>query len=281
MKYCIVSLCLFYFSAQAHPGVGIVMDTKGNVYYTDLKHVWKIDVSGRKHIVVENVHTHELAIDDQNNLYGEHLWYEGERTNKWGHYVWTYHPESGFLKIVQPTEGFRSHYSFVRDQDGNMYWANRETNCQQITRRDKQGHEHSYSNQCLHNIRQMTSTANGIIFAIDRDNLKKIEPNGKVTILALQLPEKSWSSFFVEDPHQLMGLSVDDDQNVYIAAYGNKKVKKVTPFGEVTTVAETNMMWSPTGVLAAPTGELWVLESTITNEVRVERFKKNGERVVY
>ena len=60
----------------SHPGVGIVMDSKGDVYFTDLKHVWKLAPDGKKNIVVSNVHTHELWIDANDNLYGEHLWYE-------------------------------------------------------------------------------------------------------------------------------------------------------------------------------------------------------------
>ncbi|MEK6565879.1 MAG: hypothetical protein AABZ41_04135, partial [Bacteroidota bacterium] len=61
------------------------MDSQGNVYYTDLKHVWKLTPDGTKSIAIRNVHTHELYIDPQDNLYGEHLWYEGDATKKWGH----------------------------------------------------------------------------------------------------------------------------------------------------------------------------------------------------
>ena len=154
MKYYLITLCWFCFAAHAHPGVGIVMDSKGNVYYTDLKQVWKIDTKGLKEVVVNNVHTHELAIDENDNLYGEHLWYEGEQVNTWGHYVWKYHPASGFQKVIKDTEGFLAHYSFVRDGMGNMYWANREQACQQISRRTIDGHEHTYGNSCRHERRR-------------------------------------------------------------------------------------------------------------------------------
>ena len=78
-------LLLFYFftinSLKAHPGIGIVMDNEGNVYYTDLTHVWKIPKEGKLTIAVENVHTHELYLDSNGNLYGEHEWYNGEATD--------------------------------------------------------------------------------------------------------------------------------------------------------------------------------------------------------
>ena len=39
------TLTLFFLLswASAHPSVSILMDSKGNVYYSDLKQVWKID----------------------------------------------------------------------------------------------------------------------------------------------------------------------------------------------------------------------------------------------
>jgi len=96
---------LFLVSAAplaAHPGVGIVMDRRGNVFYTDLKQVWKITPDGRKTVAVPEVHSHELCLDERGNLYGEHLWYEGEATNKWGHRVW----RLGTDGALAPMHGF-------------------------------------------------------------------------------------------------------------------------------------------------------------------------------
>ena len=115
-------------TAFAHRGVGIVMDSRGNVFYTDLKHVWKIAPDGQKSIAVRNVHTHELYIDAENNLYGEHLWYEGETIDKWGHRVWCLKADGTLVEVIRGREGFREDYQdafFVRDAAGNMYWADR------------------------------------------------------------------------------------------------------------------------------------------------------------
>jgi hypothetical protein len=112
-------------TAEAHPGVGIVMDSRGNVFYTDLSHVWKIAPGGAKSIAVRDVHTHELYIDREGNLYGEHLWYEGDRTKKWGHRVWKLAVDGRLSDVIPAREGFLQNYSFVRDGRGNMYWAER------------------------------------------------------------------------------------------------------------------------------------------------------------
>jgi hypothetical protein len=42
---------------------------------------------GQREGAVCIVHTHELHIDSEGNLFGERLWYEDDRTGKWGYYV--------------------------------------------------------------------------------------------------------------------------------------------------------------------------------------------------
>src|SRR5205823_3445674 len=71
-------------------------------------------------------HTHELYLDPAGNLYGEHLWYEGEAINKWDYYVWRRSPDGRVQTIYGPKREFRTDYSLVRDAAGNHYWADRE-----------------------------------------------------------------------------------------------------------------------------------------------------------
>src|SRR5690606_18864547 len=104
--FCTIGFLLIAVCVIAHPGVGIVMDSNGNVFYTDLKQVWQIDPKGKKSVVVRNVHTHELYMDEQDDLYGEHLWYNGEKLDTWGHYVWKEAVDVKFEKIIPDREGF-------------------------------------------------------------------------------------------------------------------------------------------------------------------------------
>lgn len=125
----ITALLLAAAPAGAHPSVSVAMDSRSNIYYSDLKQVWKIAPDGKKSVAVPNVHTHELYVDAEDNLYGEHLWYEGEATDEWGHYVWRLAADGKLTRIIPPRQGFRDDYrdfSFVRDRAGNMYWALRE-----------------------------------------------------------------------------------------------------------------------------------------------------------
>jgi hypothetical protein len=53
-----------------------VYDGKNTIYYSDLNHIWKLDTNtGLAIIYKENIHSHQLFLDKQGNLYGEHYWY--------------------------------------------------------------------------------------------------------------------------------------------------------------------------------------------------------------
>jgi hypothetical protein len=124
MKYLVFFSCLLLFKPVlgAHPSVSIVQDSKGNLFYSDLSNVWMMKPDGNKSIAVASVHTHELYIDKNDRLFGEHLWYNGEKLNTWWHYIWKRNPDGTIVKVKDSTAGFNELYSFVRDHAGSMYW---------------------------------------------------------------------------------------------------------------------------------------------------------------
>jgi hypothetical protein len=277
----LVGLLSVTFCTLAHPGVGIVMDSKGNVYYTDLAQVWKIEPSGKKTSVVKNVHTHELYLDTNDNLFGEHLWYEGEKTDKWGYYVWELTSTGALKKIIPNTEGFLTNYSFVRDKLGRMYWAKRDSPCQKITRKNGDGTLTVLGDSCMGNVRWITCTPDGVVYAVDLHDLKRIDPNGHVATIAVNLTDPKFSQLLVNEQHYLSGVTYDDSKNVYISDFSGREVKKVTPDGAVSIAARTKIPWSPAATLLSPNGDFWMLEYSITNDVRVEKITTDGKRVVF
>lgn len=269
--------------SMAHPGVGIVIDSKGTIYYTDLKHVWKIPAKGKKSLAVSNVHTHELYLDEKDNLYGEHLWYNGEQKNTWGHYVWKLSASGKFEKIIPDADGFLHHYSFVRDASGGMYWPDRGSTCQKIIRIDKDGRRTGFGTGCLTNIRWMTVSPQGTLYFLDQFDVKKTDPSGRTITLASQIQESNANLFTRLQPHSqhhVMGMALDKKGQVYIAIAGGNQIKKITPDGTVSVVARTKNPWSPSGVLVTDKGDLYILEYTVGDvfDARVEKISASGIR---
>lgn len=269
-------------SVAAHPGVGIFMDGKGNVYYTDLRQVWKISPDGARSVAVPNVHTHELYVDPGGNLYGEHLWYEGEATDKWGHRVWRLGADGTLVDVIPARRGFRDDYEdfhFVHDAKGNAYWVDRGDPAI-IRRRSPEGIMTQVARASFQDIRWMTAAADGTVYLVDLYDLVRVTPDGAARTVARDLADRIWSKLFFRDRHALMGLWTDAQGSVYVANFSGRVVKRVGPDGAVEVVAESPLPWSPTGGLVAPDGALWILEYS-GGAARVRRIGKDGRDAVF
>lgn len=278
MRSPIVILAAFVFwtvIAHAHPGVGIVVARDGSVFYTDLAQVWRIPPGGRPVVAVPNVHTHELFLDDDGSLFGEHLWYEGEAVDKWGHRVWQRKPDGSIATVIPATEGFLTNYSFVRDAAGTMYWAERGATTV-IMKREKNAQPELHARGDFKNVRWMTASRDGVVYLLDDGDLKRVLRDGRVETVSKNLRETNALQSDASEQHALMGLWLDPQGNVYVAVWGARLVKKVTPSGQVTVFARSEAPWSPTGGTFAPNGDLWLLEGTIKNEVRARRVPRGS-----
>jgi hypothetical protein len=254
-------------SAAAHPGIGIVFDSRGNLFYTDLKQVWRVDAAGRKSVAVPNVHTHELYLDASDNLYGEHLWYNGERLNTWGWRVWRRSPDGKVSDVVPAHAGFNDTYSFVRDGAGNMYFAVREKG--EIRKRTPQGQIVTIVRGHFRDIRWMTATRSGTVYLVDTVDLIEIRPDGEMRTLARNLSPLVHDA--ASERHRVMGVWVGPNGDVYVADYAERMVKRVSPRGGVSVVTRSPWPWSPTGGTFDRQGHLWLLEDNLILGVRVRR----------
>jgi sugar lactone lactonase YvrE len=256
-------LALFATSLHAHPSVSVVIDSRGYVYYSDLEQVWRVAPNGDRTIAVPNVHTHELYLDPNDNLYGEHLWYNGERLNTWGSRVWRRSPDGRMVDVVPAHAGFNDKYGFVRDRAGNMYVADR-TN-KTILRCAQRCAD--FAKYPFRDIRWMTVTPDGVVYLIDTVDLLRIDA-GKVTTLARNLSVNSAIRPWAGDRHKLMGLWTDRAGMVYVADYSQGEVKRIDARGKVTTFTKSPYPWAPTGGAFAVNGDLWLLE-----------YRMNGARL--
>lgn len=280
LKTIIFSLLISY-GAWAHPGTGIVEDSKGNIFYTDLARVWKIDLNGIKTVVVPNVHTHELYMDANDNLMGEHLWYNGEVKNTWGYFVWLYSAQGTFSKIIPDSEGFRKEYSFVQDHLENMYLTEEVNGCQQVIRR-KGNRKSVHSSTCFHNIRNMKVGQNGNLLIVDFQDILQVDKAGKTKTIATKIANKSWTAAHSQEKqNSVFGIWDDSNGNIYAAVYHNREVVKFTPDGKQLVVRKTAIPWAASGGLVSARGDLWLLETSLTNAVRVVQVREGGKLIVY
>jgi hypothetical protein len=243
-------LLLFAASARAHPAVSVVFDSHGNVYFSDLKQVWRLMPGGAQSVVVPNVHTHELYMDAQDNLYGENLRYDDPR---FLHYFWRRTPDGRVERIVPEHETFKGEVdpSFVRDRAGNQYWAQRPNgpimkNSAVLARGN------------FRDIRFMTATPDGTVYFIDTFDLMRVTPDGRLSTVARGLTTEDLIP--PRAHNQIMGLWTDRAGNVYVADVKDKVVKRVTPAGAVSVVTRSKLTWDLSGGGFAPNGDLWVLE---------------------
>ncbi len=264
---------------SAHPGIGIVRDLKGNIFYTDLRHVWKVNSSGEKIIAVKDVHTHELFIDADDNLYGEHLWYNGEQLNTWGHYVWCLKNSGDIVKVVEPTDGFLNNYSFVRDLSGNMYWVERFT-VSRFMKKSPDGNIMTVGSGKFEFVSWLHATADGTIYFTEGNKLHRLNPDGTFSLLVPNLGSKAAKFSITGRNYDDYGIWTDRRENIYIAMISARKIQRVTKDGTVSTIYNSNNLWIPCSGVFDDNGNMWILEYSITNEGRVRKLDSNMLGVV-
>jgi hypothetical protein len=161
-----------------------------------------------------------------------------------------------------------------------MYWAARGKTTE-IRRKTPDGRISPLARGPFRDVRWMTASPGGTIYLIDSGDLKRIPPNGKVENLSTRIASRSMLRVNVDDRHAVMGLWLDKANNLYAAVYGAGEVKRITPSGEVSIVATSRLPWGPTGGMVAPNGDLYILEASITNAVRLRKISRNGGTRVY
>ncbi len=272
--------------AHAHPSAGIVRDRSGNVYYSDLERVWQLAPDGRKHVVVSGVHSHELWLDAAGNLYGEHLWYEGEKTDKWGHYVWKRAPDGRVSRVYPAREGFRREWSFVRDAAENGYWAVEEDGGRvEIRRKGRDGRIATVARGRFGDLRWMAADGDGSLFftaLADRmHDLYRVSRDGQVVRLARDLAKRGPLDRVFDPRHHTFGLWPDRHGGAYVTILDERQVVHVGADGKVKVVLRSPPRWGPTGGLLAPDGSLWILEGGLPGRARVRRIDRDGQSRVF
>jgi sugar lactone lactonase YvrE len=292
------TILLFTIVARAHPASGIVVDSKGNIYFSDLETVWRIDSAGKLTAFRDGIggrHVHELAIDAHDNIYGADISYVSE---KWVSSVWKMTPNGNLTYLLEPTSDPPRGMSMWLDTSGNMYWIDQNNNTKTQTlllRRTPNGEVITLAGGAyghadgrgadarFGSVGGTTFGPDGSIYLTDSDSLRKVAMDGSVTTLAKKLNARSSQdspTLFSSAHGGLAGLTVAADSTVFVADSGNRRLLRVAN-GKVETVFRSEPPFFPTGAFATSGGDVYVLEvgltlPNITSGPRVRKLSPDG-----
>ena len=272
---------MFPLAVLAHPGIGIVKDSKGNIYYTDLSKVWKIS-NGKKTVLLEGVHTHELYIDSSDNLFGEHVNYHPGAVEKWTHYLWKLSPDGKLDTIVSEKQAYVFFdYSLARDVQGNEYYIksfdrNKDTN--HIYKYTPDGKESIIATGNFSGVRWLHPQKNGSVLYVKDNDVYHVTPEGINIRIAESIGNETPSFPFSGNSITVWGVWQDDSTDVYVAVFSDQAVKKITRNGSISEVYRSKDNWSPIHGVFDNAGRLWVMECSDKNEIRVVQAYSEAQR---
>lgn len=268
--------------SMIHPGAGIVVDRKGQVYFADLSRgLIKIDPRGR----ITTIHKeggHWLALDE----IGSFSQIDFSRSR---HYPRWFKRRTSAGSIPGLIADGGS--PLVVGKDGNIYYVCNDHQMipggLQIARLSPDGQETLLNpalaevSDKLGGIKGLAQGPDGSLYATFSKTILKINLDGrfttyvdsvKVSPCLLNLPA-------VQAPY-LRGLTVDSAGNIYVAATGCGSVIKITPDKQINTILTAEQPWAPSG-LAIHNGDIYVLEHINPNseehETWLPRVRKLGK----
>lgn len=247
---------LYQPRTHAHPGSGIVVDRRGNVYFVDTGGgVFMIDRSGQlsRH---QGPSYHWMAID---------------RDGKLNDVSMPYFP-SGDATVTRvgddPALILSSDFPVVVGRDGSLYYPWHRDRLQ-VFRLSTSGQTSvlatlpdSSGGGPLRWLNGMAARPDGSIYFTENRAVRKISPQGRLSTIADSISLIGCASIPGTDGHlgpNLRGLDVDANGDVYVAATGCGRVLKITTDGRITSFLNTTSPWSPTGVSVSG-NDLYVLE---------------------
>jgi len=118
----------------------------------------------------------------------------------------------------------------------------------------------------------MAIATDGTLYFVHGANVSKLTTNGALTPLVRDVVLEN-ASGKPAGATSLLGLAIDTQGNACVADHGNRRILKIAPGGEPTTLIRAEEGWFPTGV-AVRGGDLFMLEESHT-----EAYQPLGTRV--
>ena len=255
-------LLLSVGSATAHPPHGLVQTPDGSLYYSDLEKIWRIAPDGSREIAVDEVHAHELGLDEAGRVVGEDVRYLGG--DRYKNRTWRLVPGQA-AEHTPWRHGFWRDDGFVRDASGARYFIVCPGQRCTLLRRDARNTSpETLAGPAAFSTRvQYVAAGRDGVYVVDGEDILRVAPDGRVAKRVTRLGA------------QLMGLRVLDAQDtLLVAGHVDRAVYRVARDGAVEVLARSAPPWAPTAALLARDGTLHVLEWSSKNEARVRHVER-------
>jgi sugar lactone lactonase YvrE len=254
-------------TVSAHPGSGIVVDSQGNVFVSDINRgVLKFTQQGNVSVVLKEG-SHWLAIDPERKF----ARMDFEKSEHWPRWFKHRNPPDSELALISDGGS-----PLVIHRDGNLYFVCNDEKMipggLQIGRLSPDGKLALLTPSLrtradeLGGIKGLASGPDDSLYAITPGVVLKIKLDGTFAIVKEVSAPPDCDHYLppntpVAYEPFLAGLAVSSSGDIYLAASGCRCVLKLHPDGHVATVLKSEAPWSPTG-LALRDGELYVAEWT-------------------
>lgn len=253
-------------SAFSHPGDGLDIDSRGNIYFTDVyrKTVWRLMKDGSLTAVVKNKWAHGLHIDKL-----DRIWLEVEIDNT-RYSIIRIETDGSETTIIEPKErGFDVYgVNILANEKGDVYFPHSNPPdhfATGIRVRDSEGRtkllaggaEYSqldgFGNKArFAGINSMRFGPNGNIYVVDQNAVRLVRLDGKVKTLFKDIKDANPENqpFDNGNPsvsNRLYGLDISKEGDIYLAYHGNRCVIKCKD-SKKEIAYRSIKPWSPVGV---------------------------------
>jgi streptogramin lyase len=293
-------------AVPAHPASGIVADKQGRVFFTYGPSIVMIDAAGKASVLVHDAkhekfyQLHHVFLDRDGNLLS---------AGDTGSGIWKVTPGGKLSRFFPPPTRIAVCASVwaeihlpLMERETFMPSIQSKTGSRRFSRSRRRARSAfsqagigvmrtgaaNKQNSAISTAGSMALAPDGTLFVTDdRRFVRRITKDGNVMTLAGKatrgFADGSGADAQFDVP---CGLALDSQGNLFVADYGNNRIRKITPDGKVTTFAGSGVETSqdgpaaqasftrPTGIAVGPREEIYVLEF---ESGRVRRISPQGQ----
>jgi hypothetical protein len=293
----ISALLVWLPSVSAHPAWGIRVDSEGEVFFSDVarNHIWKISRRGTLVPIIKGKHSHDLFLDQADNLFGETVYYEAA-TGRWISSQWQLTARERLVELSAPTANPPRGTGLLRDAAGNFFSVERDAQHVRLLKRapdgqvtvlagGERGHADGQGEQARFSLAEaLVLGGDGALYLRDGACIRRVRMDGTVSTIG----DCPLAGIARSENPRILGLATDAHGNVFVADTEQGVVRKIGIDNRVTVAFATGSFWQPTGITVV-NDELYVLESLpesslmalgavgIGPYLRVQKVAANGE----